>query len=306
MVDTPGSNVVRLDWHRARAQEPGQGTSDDDPTIAVRRDDALNRTPAPGDDDPTISRERPEIPSPPSKSPSSSSSWISYEGDDDPTVSREPSAAEREMIAAAQSQRQHHTQIQYEPPPAIGEHDQDHANAQPPKLLDRRYQLIGRIAVGGMGEVWEAHQVALGRSVAIKFLSHEEGGPRFRRAAQAIVAVNHERVVDVLDFGETEDGVPYFVMELLRGQPLDRLIQRQGGPLPWASVRRIGLEIADALAHAHAVGVIHRDLKPSNVLLLDDPPIGGSSTKLLDFGIAKLLDENQPKLTKTGYIQGTP
>nr|WP_255216561.1 serine/threonine-protein kinase [Pseudenhygromyxa sp. WMMC2535] len=180
------------------------------------------------------------------------------------------------------------------------------ATNEPLPNIDPRYQLRSRIATGGMGEVWEAMHVSLGRPMAIKFLTHDEGGPRFLREAQAIAAIDHEGVVDVLDFGEADDGRPYFVMELVRGQPLDQLIHRQGSPLPWPSVRRIGLEISDALVYAHAAGVIHRDLKPSNVLLLDPPPLRGSSTKLIDFGIAKILDANKPKLTKTGTIQGTP
>ncbi|HLT36408.1 MAG TPA: serine/threonine-protein kinase [Enhygromyxa sp.] len=172
-------------------------------------------------------------------------------------------------------------------------------------LLDHRYQLLRQIGHGGMGEVWEARQVQLGRAVAIKFLTHDEGGPRFKREAQAIVSIRHSGVVEVLDFGETERGVPYFAMELLEGETLAARVRRQG-PLSWALVRNIALEVSDALAHAHAAGVIHRDLKPSNVIVLDSPPPRGSSTKLIDFGIAKLLDADKPRLTKTGYIQGTP
>jgi eukaryotic-like serine/threonine-protein kinase len=99
--------------------------------------------------------------------------------------------------------------------------------------------------------------------------------------------------------------VPYFVMDLLEGQTLSKRV-RTTGPLSWALVRNIALEVADALAQAHAVGVVHRDLKPSNVIVLDDPPQRGSSTKLIDFGIAKLLGESSPKLTDAGFVQGTP
>ncbi len=172
-------------------------------------------------------------------------------------------------------------------------------------LLDHRYQLIRQIGRGGMGEVWQARHVALDHAVAIKFLTHEEGGPRFKREAQAVVSIRHSGVVDVLDFGETEQGVPYFAMELLEGETLAARVHRQG-PLSWALVRNVALEVSDALAHAHAAGVIHRDLKPSNVIVLDSPPPHGSSTKLIDFGIAKLLGADKPRLTKTGHIQGTP
>ncbi|KIG15288.1 Serine/threonine protein kinase [Enhygromyxa salina] len=173
------------------------------------------------------------------------------------------------------------------------------------ELLDHRYQLSRQIGAGGMGEVWQARHVQLGREVAIKFLTNEEGGPRFKLEAQAIASVRHTGVVDVLDFGETSQGVPYFVMDLLEGQTLSKRV-RATGPLSWALVRNIALEVADALAHAHAVGVIHRDLKPSNVIVLDNPPQRGSSTKLIDFGIAKLLGDHAPKLTQAGFVQGTP
>ena len=173
------------------------------------------------------------------------------------------------------------------------------------ELLDHRYQLLGQIGVGGMGEVWRARHVKLARDVAIKFLTNEEGGSRFEQEAQVIAGLRHTGVVDVLDFGETTQGVPYFVMELLEGETLSARV-RHTGPLAWAQVRHIALEVSDALAHAHKAGVIHRDLKPSNVIVLESPPPRGSSTKLIDFGIAKLLDEQKPKITKAGFIQGTP
>jgi serine/threonine-protein kinase len=228
-------------------------------------------------------------------------------GDDDPTLARMgPSAAE--LAAASQSGQAavsaalpstaviEQTGEQEGPVKLVGQANQ---------LIDGRYQLVRRIGMGGMGEVWEARQLPLDRHVAIKFLTHEEGGPRFLREAQAIIAVAHDGVVHVHDFGVTPDGVPYFVMDLLTGRTLDVVI-RQHGPMPWEHVRRIALELSDALAHAHGRGVIHRDLKPSNVFVLEPPPARGSSVKLIDFGIVKLLDADQPKLTKTGYIQGTP
>jgi serine/threonine protein kinase len=176
---------------------------------------------------------------------------------------------------------------------------------QAQQIIDGRYQLVAKIGMGGMGEVWEARQMPLDRPVAIKFLTHEEGGSRFLREAQSIIAVAHDGVVHVHDFGVTPENVPYFVMDRLTGRTLDVVI-RQHGPMPWTRVRRIAIELSDALAHAHARGVIHRDLKPSNVFMLEPPPARGSSTKLIDFGIVKLMDGDQPKLTKTGYIQGTP
>jgi serine/threonine protein kinase len=218
-------------------------------------------------------------------------------GDDDPTLARVgPSAAELAAAVLPSTAVIEQTGEQEGPVKLVGQANQ---------LIDGRYQLVRRIGMGGMGEVWEARQLPLDRHVAIKFLTHEEGGPRFLREAQAIIAVAHDGVVHVHDFGVTPEGVPYFVMDLLTGRTLDVVI-RQQGPMPWAHVRRIALELGDALAHAHGRGVIHRDLKPSNVFVLEPPPARGSSVKLIDFGIVKLLDAAQPKLTKTGYIQGTP
>jgi eukaryotic-like serine/threonine-protein kinase len=226
------------------------------------------------DDDPTVSRQ------------TRAHRVDDHDGDDDPTVARPGLRAD--------------------------ELDDDPTIARPglggrpaTELLDHRYQLVRQIGKGGMGEVWEARHVQLGRSVAIKFLTNDEGGPRFKREAQAIVSIRHAGVVDVLDFGETGRGVPYFVMELLDGETLATRVRRQG-PLSWALVRSIAIEVSDALAYAHHAGVIHRDLKPSNVLILNSPAPRGSATKLIDFGIAKLLDSEQPRLTKTGFIQGTP
>lgn len=216
--------------------------------------------------------------------------------DDDPTLAR-PGLGSASISASLPSTARVEQTGEYEGPvKLIGQAEQ---------IIDGRYQLIARIGMGGMGEVWEARQVPLERRVAIKFLTHEEGGPRFLREAQSIIAVAHDGVVHVHDFGVTPDGVPYFVMDLLTGHTLDTLV-RQHGPIPWTRVRRIALELSDALAHAHGRGVIHRDLKPSNVFVLEPAPARGSSTKLIDFGIVKLMDDHQPKLTKTGYIQGTP
>lgn len=211
--------------------------------------------------------------------------------EDDPTLARSS-----QQVAAPTS---------VEPSPSMSIRAALSAGVDPSTLMDGRYQLLNSIGVGGMGEVWAGRHVALGRPVAIKFLTQEEGGPRFLREAQAINAIDHDGVVDVLDFGETPQGVPYFVMELLRGQTLEALI-RAHGPMPWPHARRIALEITDALASVHDAGVVHRDLKPSNVFVLEPTPASGSSVKLIDFGIAKVIGDHRPKLTRTGFVHGTP
>ena len=151
-----------------------------------------------------------------------------------------------------------------------------------------RYCLVGRIGVGGMGEVWEADDTVLGRRVALKVLVQEladdsRATRRFVREARATAKLTHPNVTRVYDFGR-DGGVPYLVMELLEGDTLaDRLA---GGPLPPAEAARIGAAVADALDAAHSQGIIHRDIKPSNVLLT---PAG--EVKVMDFGIAAAADE---------------
>jgi eukaryotic-like serine/threonine-protein kinase len=151
-----------------------------------------------------------------------------------------------------------------------------------------RYRLVGRIGVGGMGEVWEADDTVLGRRVALKVLVQEladDAGAtrRFVREARATAKLTHPNVTRVYDF-DRDGGPPYLVMELLEGDTLaDRLA---AGPMPPAEAARIGAAVADALDAAHSQGIIHRDIKPSNVLLT---PAG--EVKVMDFGIAAAADK---------------
>jgi len=151
-----------------------------------------------------------------------------------------------------------------------------------------RYCLVGRIGVGGMGEVWEANDTVLGRRVALKVLVQEladdpRATRRFVREARATAKLTHPNVTRVYDFGR-DGGLPYLVMELLEG---DTLAERlAGGPMPPAEAARIGAAVADALDAAHSQGIIHRDVKPSNVLLTP-----ASEVKVMDFGIAAAADE---------------
>ena len=147
---------------------------------------------------------------------------------------------------------------------------------------DGRFQAVGRIDSGGMGEVWEADDTLLGRRVAIKVLAEELAGDpvavrRFRREARATAMLDHPNVIRVFDFVDGE--APFLVLELLEGQTLaDRL---RSGALPPLEAVRIAAAVADGLDAAHRVGIIHRDIKPGNIMLT-----GGAGVKVMDFGIA--------------------
>jgi serine/threonine protein kinase len=167
-----------------------------------------------------------------------------------------------------------------------------------------RYRVLREIGRGGMGFVYEAEDTD-GRRVAIKTLSHELASHeaslhRFRREAKIIASVEHPSIVRYLDVGETKDGQPFVVLELLRGRSLDAELEASG-PLPAGRAVRIALKIAAALSAAHAVGVVHRDLKPENVFLE-----GEDDAKVLDFGVSKLLGPLMGPGTRTGELLGTP
>jgi Tol biopolymer transport system component len=152
------------------------------------------------------------------------------------------------------------------------------------------YRVLRRIGGGGMGEVYEAEDLKLGRHVAVKVLAHGQSAPqasrRFEREARAASALNHPHICTIHDFGDY-DGQPFIVMELLDGQTLRSLLVH--GPLDFAAVTEFGIQIADALEAAHRAGIIHRDITPSNVFVTRR---GG--VKILDFGLAKLFAAQQP------------
>ena len=167
---------------------------------------------------------------------------------------------------------------------------------------------IGRLlGSGGMGRVYAARDTELGREVALKVPSvdGDDAHSRLRREAQHASRLSHPHVCHIYEVGRA-DGQMFVAMELVPGRPLSELIQE--GPLPMANVRRYGMEIADALAHAHEHGVTHRDLKSTNVIIT---PKRGA--KVLDFGLARLLDthqidalsQSQRSLTDEGLIAGT-
>jgi eukaryotic-like serine/threonine-protein kinase len=166
-----------------------------------------------------------------------------------------------------------------------------------------RYELGSRIATGGMGEVWRATDTVLGREVAVKLLKTEYADDpsfrtRFETEARHAAALHHPNVAAVFDFGDSPDHRPYLVMELVDGQPLSALL-RPGKPMPPDQARELLSQAADALAAAHAKGIVHRDVKPANLMVTPDRRV-----KITDFGIARAA--RGVALTQTGQVMGTP
>ncbi|QNN54463.1 protein kinase domain-containing protein [Nocardioides mesophilus] len=172
-----------------------------------------------------------------------------------------------------------------------------------------RYRLEDRIATGGMGEVWRATDTVLEREVAVKVLRPEHAHDstfrsRFQTEARHAAALSHPHVASVFDFGElpAEDGSgvprPFLVMELVPGQPLSALL-RPGRPMPPDTAADLVAQACEAVAAAHAIGVVHRDLKPGNLLVTPQGQV-----KITDFGIARAADA--AGLTQTGQVIGTP
>ncbi|WP_077488132.1 serine/threonine-protein kinase [Sinomonas mesophila] len=167
--------------------------------------------------------------------------------------------------------------------------------------LGGRYQLQSRIAIGGMGEVWKARDAVLGRIVAIKILKEEYAGDpgfleRFRNEARHTALLNHNGIANVFDYGEA-DASAYLVMELVPGEPLSAILERERVLSPDRTLNIIA-QTARALAVAHGQGLVHRDVKPGNLLITPEHKV-----KVTDFGIARLAD--QVPLTQTGQVMGT-
>jgi serine/threonine-protein kinase len=153
-----------------------------------------------------------------------------------------------------------------------------------------RYRLLREIGRGAMGVVYEAHHVDLGRVVALKVLPKERCGSseletRFRHEARAIARLRHPNLVALHDFGVSADGRPYYAMELLEGETLERHLERERG-MDWREAARVGIETCQALEAAHAAGLVHRDIKPGNLFLTREGRV-----KLLDFGVVLMAPE---------------
>jgi len=174
------------------------------------------------------------------------------------------------------------------------------------QLLCGRYRLVELVGKGAMGQVWHGHDETLKRSVAVKEILLPAGLPqaerdyliaRTLREAHATARLRHAGIVTIYDAVQFDD-VPWIVMEFVTGPSLDKVIARDGR-LPWEQVAALGVDLADALAHAHTARVVHRDLKPANVLL------AGRRAVLTDFGVARVLDATT-ELTAKGELLGTP
>jgi tRNA A-37 threonylcarbamoyl transferase component Bud32 len=174
-------------------------------------------------------------------------------------------------------------------------------------MLDR-YELVRSVAQSGMSEVFEARHTHTGRRVALKLLrstlvADDDMAQRMRREGRAASAIGDPNIIDITDFGKTDDGEVYMVMEWIDGNTVREILDR--GPLPPLMALEIASRVAQGLEAAHLIGIVHRDIKPENVMVFagkeKEPRV-----KILDFGIAKLMAPGMEKLTHTGTIIGTP
>jgi len=175
-------------------------------------------------------------------------------------------------------------------------------------VLGGAYELVGRIGEGGMGAVYEAHHMRLHKRVAVKVMSramarHPDALARFHREARIASRLGHPNLVNVLDFGTSEEGEPYLVMEHLEGEDLERRVRRAGS-VPLANAVKIARQVSSALAVVHSKGIVHRDLKPANIFLVQVPG-EPDFVKVLDFGVSK-IKAARTKLTDASTVLGTP
>ena len=175
-------------------------------------------------------------------------------------------------------------------------------------LLNRQFRMVERIAAGGFGAIYRAQHLDSKVDVAIKVLLPELASnpnlvARFRREGATLATLCNPHTVRTFEFGETDDGILYIVMELLRGESLFERY-RARGPMPWSRATTIARAVCNSLAEAHALGIVHRDLKPANIYLM--PHAGEDFVKVLDFGIAKILTNTfDGDLTQAGQMIGT-
>lgn len=172
-------------------------------------------------------------------------------------------------------------------------------------VVGERYRVLALLGSGGMAEVYEVEHVELGRRFALKVLRQElcENSSvvgRFERESRSVSRLVSEHIVGIVDVGETQQGAPYFVMERLQGQELRRLLEQEG-LLSVARALHLALDVCRALSVAHAAGIVHRDLKPENLFVVRASD-GAEHCKVLDFGVAKLAQENP---TLPGTLVGT-
>ncbi|MFL5606915.1 MAG: protein kinase domain-containing protein [Gemmatimonadaceae bacterium] len=176
-------------------------------------------------------------------------------------------------------------------------------------IIAERYHVIRKLGEGGMGQVYLAEHVKMGRKSAVKVMNpgmvHDADAiSRFNREAANASRINHPNVAGIYDFGETPDGLIFLAMEYIEGQPLTELVESTGA-LPPMRAADIARQAADALTVAHEMGIVHRDLKPDNIMIAKNRD-GSDCVKVVDFGIAKAADNQAQKVTRTGLVVGTP
>ena len=179
------------------------------------------------------------------------------------------------------------------------------------QVVADRYHIVKKLGEGGMGQVYLAEHVKMGRRSAIKVMNpsmvHDpDAVARFNREASNASRITHPNVCAIYDFGETSDGLIYLAMEFIEGEPLTDVLEREGA-LGITQAVHIFLQVGDALQAAHDLGIVHRDLKPDNIMLSRGKG-GRDVVKVVDFGIAKAVggDDAGQKVTKTGLVVGTP
>jgi len=181
----------------------------------------------------------------------------------------------------------------------------------PDTIVEDRYRIVKRIGEGGYADVYEAERTTSGQRVALKILHVVHGEERirqvharFKREAELVAKISHPAIVEIYDFGMTESGRLFTVLELLEGATVDEALAADGPFSPGRAIKLV-LQCLDGLQAAHEMGIIHRDLKPSN-LFLDNLTESNDRIRVLDFGIAFVVEDVMDRLTRTGQIQGTP
>jgi serine/threonine protein kinase len=217
-------------------------------------------------------------------------------------------AAERKIAATQQARTDSQVTARMDAFSSVDESGE--RDSQLGTVFGGQFRIEERMGAGGMGAVYRGTQLSVDRAVAIKIIAPEieqnaQHVQRFRREAEALAKLQHPNTVHLLDFGVTDEGRLYMVMELLSGTDLEVQLA-QNGPIELAPALRIVRQISRSLSEAHALGVIHRDLKPSNVFLCHVEG-GDSFVKVMDFGVAGFLRETEDRsvLTLKGTVLGT-
>ena len=176
-------------------------------------------------------------------------------------------------------------------------------------IIAERYHVLKKLGEGGMGQVYLAEHVKMGRKSAVKVMNpgmvnDADAISRFNREAANASRINHPNVAGIYDFGETPEGLIYLAMEFIEGESLTSLVEKCGA-LPPMRAADITKQAADGLQVAHEMGIVHRDLKPDNIMIAKNRD-GSDCVKVVDFGIAKAAGAENQKVTKTGLVVGTP